>query len=61
MITDWSMSLSEADGLILIFIDLNVPALTPRPHFNEAALQLSGNTAPFEVCCIYTRVIGKEG
>jgi len=58
---DRSMTTGEADGLSLILIDLHVPALTPRLHSIKAALQLSQNVALFAICCIYTRVISKEG
>jgi hypothetical protein len=43
MIIDRSMSTREVDGLSLIFIGLNVPALKPLLHRTEAALQLSEN------------------
>jgi hypothetical protein len=52
MSPDRSTFVREVDGLILILIDLHVPALTSRLHCSEAALQLSEN--------IYTRIIGKE-
>jgi hypothetical protein len=54
------MSTGEIDGLSLVFIDFDVPALTPRLHRSEAALELSENIALFAVCAIYTCVISKE-
>jgi hypothetical protein len=54
------MSAGELDGLSLVFIDFNVPALTPRLHRSEAALELSENITLFAVCRIYTFVVIKE-
>jgi hypothetical protein len=48
------------DGLSFIFIDFNVPALTPRLNSTETLLQLSENSTLFMVCHIYTGVISKE-
>jgi len=45
MSLDRSMSAGEVDGLSLILIDSYIPALTPRLHCIEAALQLSENIA----------------
>jgi hypothetical protein len=45
-------SMRKVDGLSLIFIDFYVPALT-RLNSNENLLQLSENTVPFAVFCIY--------
>jgi hypothetical protein len=60
MSLDRSTSVREVDGLSLMLIDLYVPALTPRLHCSEAALQFSENTALFAICCIHARVTGKE-
>jgi hypothetical protein len=54
------MSAGEIDGLSLVFIDFYVPALTPRLHRSEAALELSENMVLFAVCTIYTYVISEE-
>jgi hypothetical protein len=62
----WKMSLRgpksmrKVDGLSLIFIDFDVPALTPHFNSSETLLQLSENITLFVVCCIYTGVLSKE-
>jgi hypothetical protein len=38
---DWCTPMGEVDGLSLLFINLNVPALTPQFHCGETALDLS--------------------
>jgi hypothetical protein len=53
MSPDRFTSVREVDRLSLILIDLYVPALTPRLHYSEAALQLSESTSLLAVCCIY--------
>jgi hypothetical protein len=53
MILERFPSVCGVDGLSLILIDPYVPVLTSRLHCSEAALQVSGNIALFEVCCIY--------
>jgi len=55
------MSTGEVDGLSLIFIDLYVPELTPHLFCVEVPLELSEYIALFAVCCMYTRVIVREG
>jgi hypothetical protein len=47
----------RVDSLGLIFIDLYVPALTPRLNSTETTLQDSENMNLFAVCRICTRVI----
>jgi hypothetical protein len=49
-ILDRSMPAREIDGLSLVFIDFYIPALTPRLHRSEAALELSKNIA---LCGLY--------
>jgi hypothetical protein len=53
-------SLRKTDVLSLIFIDLYVPALTPRLSSTETSLQLSENITLFAIYRIYTGVISKE-
>jgi len=53
IILDRSTPLREADGPILVLIDVYVPALTLRLHSRETALQISENITLFAVCCIY--------
>jgi hypothetical protein len=50
----------KVDHLTLVFIDVYVPALTPRLKSTETSLQLSENITPFAVCRIYTGIISKE-
>jgi hypothetical protein len=52
---DWSTPMGEADGLNLLFINLNVPALTPRLHCGETALELSKNITFFAISRIEAR------
>jgi hypothetical protein len=52
--------MGEVDGLSLLFINLNVPALTPRLCFGEIALKLCKNLTLFAISGI-ARIIGKEG
>jgi hypothetical protein len=47
---DRSISAGETDGLSLVLIDFDVPALAPRLHRSEAALELPENIALFAVC-----------
>jgi hypothetical protein len=54
------MSAGEIDDLSLILSDLRVPALAPRLHRSEAALELSDYVARFAVCTIYTRVVSED-
>jgi hypothetical protein len=58
---DWYAWMGEVDGPSLIFFDFYVPALTPRLHWGETALQRSENITIFAICCIYTCIIGKKG
>jgi hypothetical protein len=53
--------MEELDGLIIILIDLYVPAFTSRFYRGETALQFSENITVFAICCIYTCINGKEG
>jgi hypothetical protein len=41
------------DSPVVTFIELYIPALTPRLHGSEAALQLSENISLFAVSGIY--------
>jgi hypothetical protein len=50
----------KAECLSLIFIDLYVPALTPRLNSTETSLQLSENTTLFVPCRIYIGVVSRE-
>jgi hypothetical protein len=43
-------SMRKAEGLSLIFIDISVPAPTPRLNSTETSLQLSENITRFAVC-----------
>jgi hypothetical protein len=52
---------TEVDFLSLVFIDVYVPAFTPRLDFIKTALQLSENIALLALCLIQTGVISKEG
>jgi hypothetical protein len=49
---DCSASMEEADGLSLNIIDLYVPALTPRLHCGDTALQFSENIPLFAICFV---------
>jgi hypothetical protein len=52
-------SMRKVGGLSLIFIDFDVPALTPRLNSTETSLQLSENITLFAVFRIYTGVISR--
>jgi hypothetical protein len=52
--------MEEVHGLILILIDLYIPALTPRLQFWEIALHFSENITLFAACCISACIIGKK-
>jgi hypothetical protein len=47
-----SKSVRKVDGLRLIFIDLYVPALTPRLNCTETSLQTSEDITYFVFCRI---------
>jgi len=53
--------MGEADGLSLLFVNLNVPALTLRLHCGETALETSKDITLFAISGIQARIIGKEG
>jgi hypothetical protein len=53
-------SIRKVDGLSLIFIDVYVPAFTPRFKSTESSLQLSENITLFAVCRIRTGGISRE-
>jgi len=46
---DWCTLMGEADGLSLLFINLNVPAFTPRLHCGKTALELSKDITFFVI------------
>jgi hypothetical protein len=58
---DWCAPMGEVDGLSLLFINLNVSALTPRLHCGESALEFSNNITLCTISGIQTRIIGKQG
>jgi hypothetical protein len=53
-------SMRKVDGVILIFTEFYVPALTQRPNSIETSLQLSENISFFAVGHISTGVISKD-
>jgi hypothetical protein len=53
-------SMRKLEGLILMFNDFYVPALTPCLKSTETSLQLSQNITLFTVYRIYVVVIRKE-
>jgi hypothetical protein len=55
----WSKSMREVDGPNFIFIDFNVPALSPRHGSTETSLQLSENLTLSAIRGIHTSVIAK--
>jgi hypothetical protein len=53
-------SSGEIDLQIFPFIDLYVPALTPRIHCSEAALQFSENTTFMFFWCVNTGTVREQ-
>jgi hypothetical protein len=53
--------MGEIDGLSLLFVNLNVPALTPRLHCGKTVLELLKDMTFLEISGIQARIIGKEG
>jgi hypothetical protein len=53
-------SMREVDGPSFIFIDFNVPALTPRLNRIQITLRFSKNITLFAIRGIHSSVIDKE-
>jgi hypothetical protein len=56
----WSNLIQEVDCPSLVFIDFNVPTLTPGHHWVQAMLEFSENIAFLVFCHIKASVISKE-
>jgi hypothetical protein len=52
--------MGEVDHPSLVFIDLNIPALTPGHQSGQAALELPNYVALLAVCRIQTGIVRKE-
>jgi hypothetical protein len=50
-----------SSGILSPFIDLYVPALTPRRHCSEAALQLAENTTFTFLCRVNIGIVREQG
>jgi hypothetical protein len=50
----------EADRLSFSFIDIYVPALTPRIHRSESALQFAENTTILFLCSVNTGIVREQ-
>jgi hypothetical protein len=57
---DWRAPMGEIDGLSLLFVNLNVPALAPRLYCGKTALELSKDIILFAISGIQARIIGKH-